>query len=240
MVVSRKHKFVYVRVPKTGSTSGLFYFMKSGLFDNSTDLYALDAAFNSWQEMYSHFKESGDNYLDFSKWPVDFKLNEYPYRSVHASFNNIVESIENVDSSYACYAGIRNPIDRICSVYFYEQKRRDSNNPPRDFFNYKDVNEFCYTACLADAPEKLKAVTRLQTSYFPEHARLWNTENFHEHAVADITALGGKVTERIHARHNNIRPKDYKALLSHEVIQMMELKYAQDFVLWEKAYAVYN
>ena len=58
--------------------------------------------------------------------------------------------------------------------------------------------------------------------------------------MADITAIGGKVPERIHVRDNHLRPKDYKSLLSHEVIQMMELKYAQDFVLWEKAYAVYN
>jgi len=240
MFISKLKKIIYVRVPKTGSTSGLFYFMRSGLYDPDFDLYAVEEPFYNWEEMYKHFLLSGKNYLKEITEEINTKPNPNINRCVHISFSQIIDQIEWVDNSFSCYAGIRNPIDRICSVYFYEQKRRDSQNMPREHFNYQDVNEFCYTACLADAPEKLKAVTRLQTSYFPGHAKLWNTENFHEHAVADITALGGKVPERMHVRDNDLRPKDYKALLSHEVIQMMELKYAQDFVLWEKAYAVYN
>lgn len=228
-----------MRVPKTGSTSGLFYFLKSGLYNPETDLYAVESPYYDWYEMYKHFKNAESNYLEPIPDDINCKPNQIN-RCVHISFKQLSEQIPEVDNSYSCYTGIRNPIDRICSVYFYEQKRRHHKNMPREHFNYEDVNEFCYTACLSDAPEKLKAVTRLQTSYFPEHARLWNTENFHEHAVADITALGGKVPERIHVRDNHLRPKDYKSLLSHEVIQMMELKYAQDFVLWEKAYAVYN
>ena len=240
MFISKRKKIIYVRVPKTGSTSGLFYFMESGLYEPGLDLYAVEEPFHDWQEMYKHFLSSGADYLKKIPEEINTTYNPNINRCVHISFNQMKDQIEWVDNSFDCYAGIRNPIDRICSVYFYEQKRRDSQNMPREHFNYQDVNEFCYTACLSDAPEKLKAFTRLQTSYFPEHARLWNTENFHEHAVADITALGGKVPERIHVRDNDIKPKDYKALLSHEVIQMMELKYAQDFVLWEKAYAVYN
>tara|TARA_R110002153_G_scaffold163508_3_gene316070 strand:+ start:342 stop:1064 length:723 start_codon:yes stop_codon:yes gene_type:complete len=238
--LSNDKKFVYVRVPKTGSTSGLFYFMKSGLYDPDLDLYAVEEPFYSWEDMYSHFKASGVNYLERIAEEINTSPNFEINRCVHISFSQIIDQIDWVDDSFSCYAGIRNPIDRICSVYFYEEKRRRHNNFHREHFNYEDVNKFCYTACLSDAPEKLKAITRLQTSYFPEHARLWNTENFHEHAVADITAIGGKVPERIHVRDNHLRPKDYKSLLSHEVIQMMELKYAQDFVLWEKAYAVYN
>ncbi|MDB4339664.1 sulfotransferase family 2 domain-containing protein [bacterium] len=240
MFISRAKKTVYVRVPKTGSTSGLFYFMRSGIYDPNVDLYAVEPPFYDWQEMYKHFKASGSEYLGQINEEINTSPNPKMNRCVHISFNQIIDQLDWVDDSFSCYAGIRNPIDRICSVYFYEEKRRNHNNFHREHFNYADVNEFCYTACLADAPEKLKSVTRLQTSYFPKHAKLWNIENFHEHADNDIVGLGGKVIERIHVRDNELRPKDYQALLSPEVVQMMELKYLKDFNLWEKAYAVYN
>ncbi len=240
MFLSRNKKFVFVRVPKTASTSGLFYFMRSGLYDSSVDLYAVDEPFHDWKDMERYFETLGSDYLSYMPEEVNCEPNPNINRCVHISYNQIISQLQDIDNSYACYSGIRNPIDRLCSVYYEELKNRAEDNWTRDFITQKDVNEFCYDACLSSSPEKLKAITRLQTSYFPGHARLWNTENFHEHAVRDIEALGGKVTKRIHVRDNNLKPKDYQALLSHEVVQMIELKYAQDFVLWEKAYAVYN
>ena len=149
MFLSNDKKFVYVRVPKTGSTSGLFYFMKSGLYDPDLDLYAVEEPFYSWEDMYSHFKASGVNYLERIAEEINTSPNFEINRCVHISFSQIIDQIDWVDDSFSCYAGIRNPIDRICSVYFYEEKRRRHNNFHREHFNYEDVNKFCYTACLS-------------------------------------------------------------------------------------------
>ena len=116
---------------------------------------------------------------------------------------------------------------------------RSHNHTPRDFFNYPDMNDFCYMACMDHAPEKLKFVTRDQHCFFSSNAILWNTENLHENASTDLPKIGGTDKNKIHVRHKT-NEINYKKQLSNEVIDMLTTKYAKDFELWEKAYAVYN
>ena len=235
MFISCSNNFVFIRIPKTGSTSALFYFLNSGLYDSSKDTVALEGNFYSWEQMQKCFVDHPEDYLERAAQIPSLGLVGIN-RQVHASYSEPVKN-EKIKDKTPCYSVVRNPIDRLCSIYFYNKKQKEVTGSTAV---NKDINEFCYSACIAGEETDPSYAKRLQCSYVPDHAKLWNTENLHEHAVADITALGGKVGHPIHVRKTNPDPIDYQALSSPEVLQMIELKYAQDFVLWEKAYAVYN
>jgi len=232
MLISNSNNFVFIRVPKTGSTSALFYFLNSGLYDESKDNLVIEQPFISWSEMEKHFTEYPDNYIE-AAMPLLRERRLLTYSDVHASYSELIGQ-GKASKDTPCYSVIRNPIDWLSSIYYYEKKMAHADAIK------KDLNEFCYAACIKGESVSPKHAKRLQSSYFPEHAKLWNTENLHEHAVNDITALGGKVDKKIYVRKTHSTPKDYQSLISQEVIQMIELKYLKDFELWEKAYAVYN
>jgi len=257
MILLNSKKIVYVRPPKTGSTSAFLYFMNSGLFNKSKDVYALDLPFNNWKSLEEHFYKNKNNYLDLKTYPTYNTYNKKLNRCVHISFNELKKQVNEIDNSYVCYSTIRNPIERICALYNYEMQCRSYNHPKRwnrpethekpypkvinvpTFHTLPDMNEFCYIVCSSYLSETLHNMTKDQHSFFPKHSILWNTENLHEHAKKDLLKLGGKVNKKIHVRHktNNI---EYKKQLSTEVIDMITKKYCKDFELWEKAYAVYN
>lgn len=235
MFISRANNFVFIRIPKTGSTSALFYFLNAGLYESSKDIVALEGNFYSWEQMQKCFVDYPEDYLEKARQAPRLDLVGVD-RKVHSTYLELVKN-GRIKDKMPCYSVIRNPVSRLCSMYFYAQKQRKiSGLEPINI----DVNEFCYSACIVGEKVDPDYAKLPQCHYIPDHAKLWNTENLHEHAVADITAMGGVVRNPIHVRKTHSTPKDYQTLLSHEVIQMMELKYAQDFVLWEKAYAVYN
>lgn len=235
MLISRTNNFVFIRVPKTGSTSALFYFLNSGLYDSSKDTVALDGNFYSWKQMQEYFVNYPEDYLEKSRQVPHLDLVGVD-RKVHSTYAELIKNGKIKDKT-PCYSVIRNPVSWLCSIYFYTQKQRKvSGLEPVNV----DVNEFCYSACIVGEEVDPDYAKLPQCYYIPDHAKLWNTENLHEHAVADITAMGGVVGNRIHVRKTHSTPKDYQALLSHEVIQMMEVKYLKDFELWEKAYARCN
>lgn len=247
MIIFRSKKFVYVRVPKTASTSGLFYFMESGLYNPDTDVHFVDFPFSDWNELYESFKRKDEDYMV----PVRLKImaRDFPenkgeplYKNVHMTFDQMTKTFEDVNYLYDCYAGVRNPIDRMCSNYFYEKKTvlDGFDSVVKSYISDKDLNTFCYETCSEDAPEEVKLLNMPQCCYFPPHANLWNIENFHEHATNSIRSLGGEVSDKIHVRKNNLKPKNYKDFLSKEVVDRIKEKYEQDFLMWENAYAVYN
>tara|TARA_R100000951_G_scaffold18306_3_gene14673 strand:+ start:2253 stop:2945 length:693 start_codon:yes stop_codon:yes gene_type:complete len=230
MLISNSNNFVFIRVEKTASTSGLFYFLNSNLYNPEKDLVELDGVFNSWEHMEKHFYDYPVNYLEQAAlMPMP---NYFIPRNVHYSFRDLV-SQKKINQDMPCFATIRNPIDRLCSSYFYERKKLNES-----VLNL-DINEFCYRACLKDQKEIPKYAGKLQSSYYPEHTKLWNTENLHDHAVNDIKLLGGKVDKNIHVRSTGAEI-NYQESLSNDVIDTIMIKYAKDFDLWEKAYAVYN
>lgn len=236
MLISRSNNFVFIRVPKTGSTSALFYFLNSGLYNAEKDTVAIDGNFTSWMQMQKHFNTYQDDYLEKHQ---EFVFSSFSYsvdRNVHCSYSDLLMQ-KRIENETPCFSIIRNPFDRLCSIYFYQKKQIDElgGNAQTD-----SLNEFCYKACIKGEKTNPDHAKRLQSSYFPDHAKLWNTENLYDHAKKDIIAMGGKVSNSIHVRKTSQEPKDYKSMLSFEIIQMIEAKFVGDFEIWEKAYAVYN
>ena len=217
MIISYSNNFVVVRVPKTGSTSLILYFLKSGLINKAKDICVEEV-----ENMAVVFEEYEQKYgFDYSKYPLTHKGN------LHRTFNDL-RAKGAVKSDMPCVATIREPLARIASWFNYSLALNKNAAPTK----YSDPNVFWQTA---------KHFFLAQVSFFPEHATLFNTENLHEHASKYILDRGGKVEKRVEARTNSDNDVDeFLAKLSSTTKQDILDTYAKDFKLWEKAYAVYN
>tara|TARA_R110002072_G_scaffold13941_1_gene58083 strand:- start:13 stop:774 length:762 start_codon:yes stop_codon:yes gene_type:complete len=253
MIISYSNNFVVLRLPKTGSTSLAFYFFKSGILDFDTDVYVLEGGNKDWQAFEAYYNEHG---LDYGTLPPELR-GAVNLRSVNRTFDDL-RAKGAIQPDMPCVAPIRNPLEWVASLFYYTKLRRDfmSEDPaakiylgdshvphsagfkdenygsPNDYWDYVKEN---WTDPLVI--EHLKP----QSDYFPEHAELFNFENIHEHASKFILDRGGRVEERIEMRKNNTdKLTSFLAELSPDRKQDILDTYAQDFVLWEKAYAVYN
>ena len=229
MIVCNSNNFVVIRTPKTGSTSLAFYFFKSGLLDPRRDVYSVEGPFSTWEELETYDKEHG---LDYSKLP---SLQEYKPSNVHHTFNDLCVK-GTIQPNMPCVASIRNPLERVASMLNYIIRIRLPKDPPLRQ-ETKSPNSFWDYVKTTGHPFYKKR----QTDYFPDHAELFNTENLHEHVSKYILERGGKVNGRIEMRKNPDNKLDvFLAELTSDRKQDILDTYAQDFVLWEKSYAVYN
>jgi len=217
VILSYSNNFVVVRVPKTGSTSLILYFLKSGLIDKVKDIFVEEV-----ENMAVVFEEYEQNYgFDYSKYPLTHKGN------LHRTFNDLRDK-GAVKSDMPCVATIREPLARMSSWFNYSLVLNKNAKPTK----HSDPNVFWSDA---------KHILPPQVSFFPEHATLFNTENLHEHVSKYILDKGGKVEKRIEARKNvNNAVDEFLEKLTSSTKQDILDTYSKDFELWEKAYAVYN
>ncbi len=246
MIISYSNIFAVIRAPKTGSTSLVFYFFKSGLIDLEKDIYSIEKPFSTWQEFEAYDKEHG---LDYSNLPRTLYGAEQ-LKDVHRTFDDL-RAKGAVEADMPCVAGIRNPLEWLASLFYYTKVRRkisiaDNNgimlrSTIHSAANYGNPNS--YWDYIKDNWEMdaIEYSLKPQSSYFPDHATLFNTENLHEHASKYILDRGGKVDGRIEMRKNADNKLDsFLAELSADRKQSILDTYSKDFELWEKAYAVYN
>jgi len=246
MIISYSNNFSVIRVPKTGSTSLVFYFFKSGLISPEQDTYSIEGLFSTWEEFEAYDKEHG---LDYSKLPHTL-YGAGQLKDVHRTFDDL-RAKGAVEADMPCVGGIRNPLEWLASLFYYTKLRRATNIKNNNgSFNREDL----YSAANYGNPnsywdyiknnwetDAIEHSLKPQSSYFPDHATLFNTENLHEHASKYILDRGGKVEGRIEMRKNADNKLDsFLAELSADRKQSILDTYSKDFELWEKAYAVYN
>lgn len=232
MIISNSNNFLVIRPPKTGSTSLVFYFFKSGLVQEQ-DIYAIDGPFGNWKDLEACLNKYGE---DFSHAPRLAKKDS-EIKNVHVAFDELVEK-NLIAKTMPCVATIRNPIERFCSAFYFVRHmfKTSVDNTP-----YSSPNDF-WDALKSKKPRMgVKILSMPQCDYFPDHAELFNTENLHEHVSKYILERGGKVDGRIEMRKNPDNKLDvFLAELTPDRKQDILDTYAKDFELWEKAYAVYN
>jgi hypothetical protein len=253
MIISYSNNFSVIRVPKTGSTSLVFYFFKSGLLDFNEDIHAIEGDFLNWEGLEEHYKQHKLNYLEL---PNNL-YGSFMLKKINISFNEL-SAKGAVLHNMPCVASIRNPLEWVASLFYYTRLRRDLNSSdPKAFIdlgnehvphsvgfkdeNYGNPNDY-WDYVKENWTEQL-VIDHLkpQSSYFPEQAELFNFENIHEHASKFILDRGGKIEERIEMRKNNTdKLSSFLTELSSDRKQDIQDTYAKDFVLWENAYSVYN
>jgi len=224
MIISYSNNFVVVRPPKTGSTSLVYYFFKSGLIDREKDTYYIGSNFYTWEQAEAWENNKEKNILPSSPTAAKFIIR--PKGGVHRTFSDMYAR-GAVKPDMPCVASIRNPLKRMSSLYYY-RKNYPGPKPayladPNVFWDHVKVNELA------------------QCDYFPKHAELFNTEHLHEHVSKYILEKGGRVEQPIRKNNNPDNKSDaFLAELTPDRKQDILDTYAKDFELWEKAYAVYN
>lgn len=242
MIYIKSLDTVFIRPPKTGSTTLALYVADSGLLNKNHD-------FREWELGQAMWMDDGS--VDMSNYygtpevlpepnrntpialpPVRRLPPNAPRPLLHGSYANGVEAGKYTTSA-KCIATVRHPIDRLMSIIHVIAS---SKYPPFDPAK-EDLN--VYIAERLEGHER-PAIFPDQYKSYNDAPILWNTENIHEHATAYFATNGGVIRQRWHARRNGRRLPGIADQLTSEIKQKILTRYEKDFLLWEKAYAVYN
>ena len=249
MIICSSNNFAVTRAQKTGGTSLEMYILESGLVDYDNDIYTLEGGFANWEE-FKAYSDSHDN-LRYSELPPDLYGDNLFEAQV--SFHDLV-SQGKVQPEMPCIGGIRHPLHWLASLFYYANVRRkiDAKKSLQKFGKYTHTDlylaehfsepnaswDFVFELKWED--KHIKENLKAQTSYYPDHAQLFNIENIHEHAVSFIESKGGVAPEKITIRASDNDPTYYLENLSEDRKQKALDIYEKDFLAWEKAYSVYN
>lgn len=250
MIICNSNNFAVTRAQKTGGTSLEVYILESGLINTAEDIYTLEGGFSTWEE-FKAYSDSHNN-LKYSELPRD--LYGYDYlKEAQKTYQEVV-SAGQAPADMPWIGTIRHPLEWLASLYYYANVRRKIT-AKEHFDEYGRYTQ--YDIIIAqkvsepdasfdfvfderwedpDVQNSLKA----QTSYYPDHAQLFNIENIHEHATAFITAKGGTVTERLTIRSSDNDSAYYLENLSSDRKQRALDIYQKDLAAWEAAFATYN
>jgi len=241
MIYIKNLDTVFIRPPKTGSTTLALYVADSGLLNKKHD-------FREWELGQAMWMDDGS--VDMSNYystpevypepntavllPTVKKVprNNPPRPLLHGSYAEGVGAGKYTNSA-KCVATVRHPIDRLMSVIHLPS----SSNCPLFCPTKDDLNGYMAERLDGHEPPLL---FRDQHKSYNDTPTLWNTENIHEHATAYFATNGGVIRQRWHARRNARRPPGIADQLTSEIKQKILTRYEKDFLLWEKAYAVYN
>jgi hypothetical protein len=250
MIYIKNLDTVFIRPPKTGSTTLTLYVADSGLLNIKHDFRDWELGQAMWMpdgsvDM-SNYHNTPDAYPETNynvtteeaineslkkKIKAEFAAGSQKFL-IHGSYTDGVEAGKYTTSA-KCIATVRHPIDRLMSIIHV---RLSPFSRPFDAPK-EDLNEH--------AIERLEgrgypAVFQDQHKLYNNAPILWNTENIHDHATAYFATNGGVIRQRWHARRNERRPAGIADQLTNEIKQKILTRYEKDFLLWEKAYAVYN
>lgn len=134
MIISNEKKFIYLRIPKTGSTSISIYFYENLPLESSILRTADNATYLSTNERYIK-----DGYFDDQK-TLQIKYN------THATLQCAIDAgiLEYDVSEYSVYGVFRNPLDRFRS-FLSMYKAVDGVDISKNFNVLKaHMNEFVF------------------------------------------------------------------------------------------------
>lgn len=250
MIICNSNNFAVTRAQKTGGASLEIYFLESGLVDTDNDIYTLEGGFANWEE----FKAYSDahNNLKYSELPKNLYGYEY-LKDAQKTYAEIVADGQ-APANMPWVGTIRHPLYWLASLFYYANVRRKiiaqenlakfGRYTKHDLWNEENMAEpdASWDLIFVKIPDNQGVIDSLksQSSYYPDHAQLFNIENIHEHATEFITAKGGTVTERIEVRKSNNNPTYYLDNLSADRKQKTLEMYEKDLIAWEKAYARFN
>lgn len=251
MIISYSNNFVFIRTPRAAGTSMAFYLFKSGLIDPQTDIYKVEGSFSSWEDFDKFISSDG---LEFANLPGELKSLE-SMAPVRRTFDDL-RAKSAIPADMPCIATIRNPLERMASGYAYickdveravNQAKGEIGPGLQELLDKITPNVNMYFDYVMEHYNGTKPMHQwyAQSHYFPDHAQVFNIENLHQHASKFISDKGGIISEPIELRRNpHIFTPDQTETIFADLTPDRRQKildtFEKDFVLWEKAYSVYN
>ena len=249
MIYIKNLDTVFIRPAKTGSTTLALYVADSGLLNKNHD-------FREWELGKAMWMPDGSvdmsNYHNMPRlFPASINIPDTRMQEnlrkkaiaawakanlaipslLHGSYAEGVEAGKYTISA-KCISTVRHPIDRFMSAIHMTHVDQIPFDSAKE-----DLNVY-----VSERLDRLQNPIQWpdQHKYYNDAPILWNTENIHDHATAYFATNGGVIRQRWHARRNERRPAGIADQLTNEIKQKILTRYEKDFLLWEKAYAVYN
>lgn len=203
MIISHKHRFIFIEVPKTASSS-IANFLQEYLPKNNI-------------ECERHEIISGSDWVFTRK-----KTDTYPHCHRHCDLLSVLKDFPNA-SKYFKFCFVRNPWDRVISWFFY--KKGQLKNPKRK----QSFNEFLKEIQLSPQIEIMNHTPQ----NFDFIGRFENLQNDFETICDKIDINFHHLPHIIPLSHQptfvgNNKNKHYTSYYNDETRQVVAEKYAQD------------
>lgn len=237
MILSHKHKFLYLRVPKSGSSTTQFMLRMSGVWGEED---CLSASFRGAPEF------PAVNYQNLRVARRDGSFDENPEnfckRGPHATPKDLIKHgylTEEQLYEYDCYAVFRNPYKRFLSGIAHEQRR---------FVNPVTFNRLCHKylsgeGITAANERDYNLLTIPQYLYFFYKdelvVNLLDFRNFKDNIYEMLDRVGSykfPIIPRMNVRSFWRHDFDENDFWTEETLQLFEGDYARDLEFYKEIY----
>ena len=215
MVICKKHKFVFIRIPKNASTSLATFFIRS--YCDKDDIYTAVGDANI------HSRNVSQNLINKYR---------YKYRFIHLSLQELVDN-DVIDEPFLrdkkVIGCIREPLDRQLSLYFF--LRRGNKTSPEDFREM-----FSRGYCAGDPSNEIpqSEYTTLNGIDYGEH---WLYDNLKDHLndfIKDHQSVVRLQNYKSSLRNRMDKEKLIDEYYDQKTLDAVKRYYEKDFELYEE------
>lgn len=265
MIISYKNNFIFIRIPKAGSTSASAMIYDSGVLDKDIDIcFTIDSGSFSKKKganIDTNGLKTDDNTgraalnMAYNRKLVDEKLlgNYFSTKDkagthlMHTTWS-MLDKNNLIETDMICYSTIRHPVDRFISIcYFVSAGIQEWPGVSKD-----DKVGPTLKNNLNNAWDRFKNNENIFSSYhgllsapqyyfLNESPILWNIENLFDWIELFVNKYGGSVKNYIWAKNQN-RPKNFTdtKIITADRQKEIITHFEKDFLLWEKSYRRFN
>jgi len=210
MYLSHKYKFIFLRSPKTASSSLSEFFIK-----NVNDPNAVYTPVDDTKIPGNLDKAIVDKYR---------KNNKFFHFTLQDLLNENIITNKIIDE-YRCFSILRNPIDRQKSAYYF-RKKYDKARPP-SLEDYKNITKNLTT--FQKSPLTGMQQTDLLLVNNEIKGELWLYENLESHVRKFMKDLNIDIKHPLPKHKSGNRKKETDIIFDKQVLDALQKHFSRDF-----------